>query len=62
MKKKILIVSFLAAAALILTGGILACLFYTGVLLFNNPSSAEYPIRGVDVLSLIHISEPTRRS
>lgn len=51
MKKKRIIVSFLATAALILTGGILACLFYTGVLLFNNPSAAEYPIRGVDVSS-----------
>ena len=30
---------------------ILGLLFYFGVLLFNNPSAEEYPVRGVDVSS-----------
>lgn len=30
---------------------IFALLFYNGILLFNNPSHEEYPIRGVDVSS-----------
>ena len=48
MKKKIII----GAAVLLLLGALItALLFYTGVLLFNNPSREEYPVRGVDVSS-----------
>ena len=29
----------------------MAALFYNGVVLFNNPSNMEFPVRGVDVSS-----------
>jgi len=32
-----------------LIAGAFAALFYHGILLFNNPSSTRYPVRGVDV-------------
>ena len=34
-----------------LSGVIVAWLFYSGIILFNNPSESQYPIRGVDVSS-----------
>lgn len=37
--------------ALMLCGALLVVLFYNGVLLFNNPSTQRYPVRGVDVSS-----------
>lgn len=40
---------FLTFAAVIAV--IVVLLFYHGVLLFNNPSSSKYPVRGVDVSS-----------
>ena len=45
--KKILIVT--TGAALVVS--IVALLYYHGILLFNNPSIADYPVRGVDVAS-----------
>ena len=47
MKKNrsaLLIITAVFIASLILAG-----LFYHGILLFNNPSAYEYPVRGVDV-------------
>lgn len=38
-------------AVLLLAGAVLAYLVYDGVLLLNNPSLEEYPVRGVDVSS-----------
>ena len=32
-------------------GIVMATLFYNGVILFNNPSNIEFPVRGVDVSS-----------
>ena len=46
MKKKLLI---LCISIFILCGGIITLLFYNGILLFNNPSMKEFPVRGVDV-------------
>ena len=48
MRKRIVLS---AALLLILSGCILAACFYTGVLLFNNPSKKDYPVRGGDVSS-----------
>ena len=36
---------------MLVTGIITATLFYYGILLFNNPSADEFPVRGVDVSS-----------
>lgn len=38
-------------AALVAGAGVLCLLFYNGVLLLNNPSREDYPVRGVDVSS-----------
>ena len=38
-------------AVLFLCAAVVAALFYTGVLKFNNPSRNTYPVRGVDVSS-----------
>lgn len=48
--KRIRIIAVLVSAALILTGTA-ALLVYHGVILLNNPSETEYPVRGVDVSS-----------
>ena len=48
--KRIRIIAVLVSAALILTGTA-ALLVYHGVILLNNPSKTEYPVRGVDVSS-----------
>ena len=45
-RKKIILPAVLAAAALLVTAGLL---FYTGVWQWNRPSEETYPIRGVDV-------------
>ena len=45
MKTKILVLF----AALLLAGGAMVALLYTGVIHINNPSRKQYPIRGVDV-------------
>jgi len=44
IKLMFLIIAICAAAL-----AILACLFFYGILHFNNPSMRDYPIRGVDV-------------
>jgi len=46
-KKTVLIVS----ACVLVCAAVVVSLFATGVLLLNNPSSARYPVRGVDVSS-----------
>lgn len=51
MKKKLIITCVSVFLFLILSGGIIILLFYNGILLFNNPSIKEYPVRGVDVSS-----------
>lgn len=48
--RHIRIIAILVSAALILTGTA-ALLIYHGVILLNNPSETEYPVRGVDVSS-----------
>ena len=45
MKRKRL----LLVALPVLCASVLGCLFYNGVLWFNNPSVRTYPVRGVDV-------------
>lgn len=45
MKKNLLMSLALVAAAIFVT----AMLFYNGIILFNNPSIKDYPVRGVDV-------------
>lgn len=47
-KAKIIIPIALATAAVICAAAVL-CLFYFGVLHFNNPPVSVYPVRGVDV-------------
>ena len=37
--------------AVLLTGGLLFCLIWNGVILLNQPSQEQYPVRGVDVSS-----------
>lgn len=51
MKRKIIGWSVAAASVLVAAAILLFVLFWNGVLLFNNPSRAEYPVRGVDVSS-----------
>ena len=48
--KHIRIIAVLVSAALVLVGTA-ALLVYHGVILLNNPSETEYPVRGVDVSS-----------
>lgn len=48
--KHIRIIAVLVSAALVLAGTA-ALLVYHGVILLNNPSETEYPVRGVDVSS-----------
>lgn len=49
MKKKILIGILLAFGIVIIFGAIMFLLVYNGIVLLNNPSSEEFPVRGVDV-------------
>ncbi len=42
---------YLSIAVIILTGMILFLLIWNGVVLLNNPSREQYPVRGVDVSS-----------
>lgn len=49
--KKILITASVVLASLILIAGTVMALFYFGILHLNDPSKAEYPVRGVDVSS-----------
>lgn len=49
MKKKILIGLLLAFGIVIIFGAIMFLLVYNGIVLLNNPSSEEFPVRGVDV-------------
>jgi lysozyme len=39
----------LISVSLVICAGVVAALLYSGILLFNNPSRGEYPVRGVDV-------------
>jgi len=43
--------ALLVASPIFIAISIAAYLFYHGILLFNNPSVQEYPVRGVDVSS-----------
>jgi len=43
--------SIIVIVFVVIIGGLLAFLFYNGILLFNNPSAEKYPIRGIDVSS-----------
>jgi lysozyme len=43
--------ALLLTAGAVVCGAIVVTLFYYGVLKFNNPSPARYPVRGVDVSS-----------
>lgn len=47
-KSKLLVLIALPVIAILIA---IALLFYFGVFLFNNPSTDEYPVRGVDVSS-----------
>lgn len=51
MKRKIISWSVAVASVLVAGGVLLFALFWNGILLFNNPSPTEYPVRGVDVSS-----------
>jgi lysozyme len=43
---------FVASGTILaIAASVIAILFYNGVILFNNPSLKEYPVRGVDVSS-----------
>lgn len=48
MNKKVIYISSIITV-IIAVGLTFALLFYNGILLFNNPSKDEYPVRGVDV-------------
>lgn len=47
MKKRIIVIP----AVIILAIAILAILFFNGIIRFNTPSKADFPVRGVDVSS-----------
>lgn len=49
MKKRILIGFISALGIVIIFGVIMFLLVYNGIVLLNNPSSEEFPVRGVDV-------------
>lgn len=49
MKKKILIGFLMTLGVLILFGAVMFLLVYNGVVLLNNPSDEEFPVRGIDV-------------
>lgn len=49
MKKRILIGIVSALGIVIIFGVIMFLLVYNGIVLLNNPSSEEFPVRGVDV-------------
>lgn len=49
MKKKALIVLSILLGSLLTLGVLVAVLLWNGVILLNNPSKDEYPVRGVDV-------------
>ncbi len=50
-KKTIVIWVFSIVGAILVLIGMLFWLLWNGIILFNNPSLAEYPVRGVDVSS-----------
>lgn len=47
LKRKILLPIFISAILII--AFVFGILFYNGIILFNNPSYKQYPVRGVDV-------------
>lgn len=49
MKKKIIIISAVCAAALAVLGIILIASVYNGVIILNERSASKYPVKGVDV-------------
>ena len=49
MKKKIILFSVISVLLVAVAGFVIASLFWNGVILFNNPSEAEFPVRGIDV-------------
>lgn len=51
MKRKLLMYGFIVLTAIFAACFLLFILIWNGVLLLNNPSLAEYPVRGVDVSS-----------
>jgi len=48
---KIRTVVAIVTACVLVAGSVLGCLFYSGRLIFNNPSQKQYPAQGVDVSS-----------
>ena len=50
-KPKIAAWTMIPLSITMIVGAVFALLFYHGILLFNNPSTKEYPVRGVDVSS-----------
>ena len=51
MKKRSIRIALCSAAIIFLCGGLLSLLIYNGVILLNNPSDKNYPVKGVDVSS-----------
>ena len=51
MNKKFKTLLILSSTFIIVFGLVFCLLVYNGVILLNNPSEKEYPIRGVDVSS-----------
>lgn len=49
MKKKYIKYILLTLSALTVSGIIAILLLWNGIILFNNPSEKEYPVRGIDV-------------
>lgn len=49
MKKKFFYISLITVSLLLFFAFVTASLFWNGVILFNNPSETEYPVRGIDV-------------
>ena len=50
-KKKILLIFSSILAFALIVCFVLATLIYNGIILLNNPSLEEFPVRGVDVSS-----------
>lgn len=49
MKKKIIYISCITVFLMLVLVFVIASLFRNGVILFNNPSETEFPVRGIDV-------------
>ncbi len=49
MKKRIITVLLISICLLPLLVSVVFSLFWNGIILFNNPSESEFPIRGIDV-------------